>query len=52
MKISDYANSLEIPDDIGGIHRTESPFIRSELNRREEELIKQQPSFNFGMLQS
>ncbi|QDQ03599.1 DUF4238 domain-containing protein [Bacillus sp. BD59S] len=51
IKISGYANSLEIPDHIGGIHRTESPFIRNELNRREEEAAKHQPSFNFEMIQ-
>ncbi|EEL55344.1 hypothetical protein bcere0023_30690 [Bacillus cereus Rock4-2] len=51
IKTSDYANSLEIPDHIGGIHRMESPFIRSEIMRRKEESAKHQPAFNFGMIQ-
>ncbi|MGQ8826946.1 DUF4238 domain-containing protein [Bacillus sp. NA_146.1] len=37
MKISDYANSLEIPSHAGGIHRMESRFIRDDLKRRQQE---------------
>ncbi|BBI35872.1 DUF4238 domain-containing protein [Cohnella abietis] len=43
MKISNYANELIIPAHMGGINRTESPFIREFLEKRKLEFEQERP---------
>ncbi|WP_342615078.1 DUF4238 domain-containing protein [Peribacillus frigoritolerans] len=45
IKNSEFANSLNIPSHMGGINRTESPYIREVLAKKQAEFAKNTPPF-------
>jgi hypothetical protein len=45
IKISKFANSLKIPSHMGGINRTESPFVREFLKKERAKFQNDRPPF-------